>query len=198
MCLGSPAARPIHVDGCNALHDMRKEIMDNDDLRRLQQVASGTMTWEDYHNGKTVTRDTIGYFLLSIINSADIICAVPSLASTHPSIANWKNRVARGIAVDEAANMSRPHLYAVWGNTLLPEFAAVRPMRPASTIDSIQGQEGDMVAVIAATTKAVGPGFTADDRRLNVMMSRHKSALVVFGDLHVAGPLEKTKPLAKG
>ncbi|KAL6407073.1 uncharacterized protein AUP68_09899 [Ilyonectria robusta] len=79
-----------------------------------------------------------------------------------------------------------------------PQFAALRSMRPASTIYSIQGQEADMVAVITATTKAVGPGFTADDRQLNVMLSRHKSALVVFGDLHVAGPLEKTKPVAKG
>lgn len=381
ICLDSPAAGPIHVDDCKALHDIRREIMGNKDLRRLHQVASGAITWEEYQNGKTVTRDTIEHFLLSIIDSADIICAVPSLASTQPSIANWKNKVARGIAVDEAANINRPDLYAVWGNTFLPcllagdekqlapvvttlsdndaeenavnrlgqdgrisplefikgfgwpiyrlrtqlrmavgqfdlckatfyadvdsvygekanvdlpehaigrqlesfiankypgevtpaapgtsrplfvhckfsrcmkdevtgskrnpdqidialtflcdflkattakaadiliitpyaamidaiasarkrpQFAALQTMRPASTIYSIQGQEGDMVAVIAGTTKAVGPGFTADDRRLNVMMSRHKSALVVFGDLRVAGPLEKTKPVAKG
>ncbi|KAL6407074.1 uncharacterized protein AUP68_09900 [Ilyonectria robusta] len=120
VCLDSPAARPIHVDDCKALHDIRREIMGNEDLRRLHQVASGTITWEEYHNGKTVARDTIEHFLLSIIDRADIICAVPSLAFTQPSIANWKNKVARGISVDEAASINRPDLYAVWGNTFLP------------------------------------------------------------------------------
>ncbi|KAH8667823.1 hypothetical protein BGZ61DRAFT_483737 [Ilyonectria robusta] len=67
-----------------------------------------------------------------------------------------------------------------------------------SIIYSIQGQEGDIVAVIAGTIKAVGPGFTADNCRLNVIISCYKSALVVFGDLYIAGPLEKTKPVAKG
>ncbi|KAF4969787.1 hypothetical protein FSARC_3064 [Fusarium sarcochroum] len=63
------------------------------------------------------------------------------------------------------------------------EYEVLRGIRPAYTIDSIQGQEGDMVIVITGTTEAVGPGFTADERRLNVMLSRHKNALLIFGDI---------------
>lgn len=32
----------------------------------------------------------------------------------------WKEELAQGVAIDEAGNISRPDLYAVWGNTLLP------------------------------------------------------------------------------
>ncbi|KAM0351264.1 hypothetical protein ACHAP4_009403 [Fusarium culmorum] len=64
-----------------------------------------------------------------------------------------------------------------------PEYAALEGMRPPSTIDSIQGQEGGMVVVITGTNEHVGAGFTSDERRLNVMLSRHKSALVIFSDI---------------
>ncbi|EXK33395.1 hypothetical protein FOXG_06183 [Fusarium oxysporum f. sp. lycopersici 4287] len=56
-------------------------------------------------------------------------------------------------------------------------------MRPPSTVDAIQGQEADMVVVITSTTSGVGAGFTSDERRLNVMLSRHKCALVIFSDI---------------
>ncbi|KAF4469845.1 DNA helicase [Fusarium albosuccineum] len=69
------------------------------------------------------------------------------------------------------------------------EYEALRDMRPPSTIDSIQGQEGDMVVVITGTTKTVGPGFNLDERRLNVMLGRYKSALVIFGDVQVCGAI---------
>ncbi|KAM0389479.1 hypothetical protein ACHAQC_008789 [Fusarium culmorum] len=64
-----------------------------------------------------------------------------------------------------------------------PEYAALEGMRPPSIIDSIQGQEGGMVVVITGTNEHVGAGFTSDERRLNVMLSRHKSALVIFSDI---------------
>ncbi|KAM0506520.1 hypothetical protein ACHAP8_001560 [Fusarium lateritium] len=63
------------------------------------------------------------------------------------------------------------------------EYEVLKEMRPPSTVDAIQGQEADMVVVITATTKYSGPGFTADERRLNVMLSRHKCALVIFSDI---------------
>ncbi|KAH6972456.1 hypothetical protein BKA56DRAFT_493717 [Ilyonectria sp. MPI-CAGE-AT-0026] len=61
-----------------------------------------------------------------------------------------------------------------------PEYRVVDKVWPASTIDSIQSQEGDMVVVITGTTTQYGPGFTTDERRLNTL-SRHKIALVIFG-----------------
>lgn len=64
-----------------------------------------------------------------------------------------------------------------------PEYVALEGMRPPSTIDSIQGQEGVMVVVITGTNGHVGAGFTSDERRLNVMLSRHKSALIIFSDI---------------
>ncbi|KAH8667820.1 AAA domain-containing protein [Ilyonectria robusta] len=74
-----------------------------------------------------------------------------------------------------------------------PECMAINKVRPASTIDSIQGQEGDMVVVITGTTTQYGPGFTTDERRLNVILSRHKSALVIFGDIHVVKSIDQVK-----
>ncbi|KAI6771567.1 hypothetical protein HG531_009192 [Fusarium graminearum] len=44
-------------------------------------------------------------------------------------------------------------------------------------------EEGGMVVVITGTNGHVGAGFTSDERRLNVMLSRHKSALVIFSDI---------------
>ncbi|KAK6711207.1 hypothetical protein SNK05_005634 [Fusarium graminearum] len=44
-------------------------------------------------------------------------------------------------------------------------------------------EEGVMVVVITGTNGHVGAGFTSDERRLNVMLSRHKSALVIFSDI---------------
>ncbi|PNP57212.1 hypothetical protein THARTR1_02742 [Trichoderma harzianum] len=38
-------------------------------------------------------------------------------------------------------------------------------------------------------TEEVGPGFTTDQHRLNVMLSRQRSGLLVFGDIMVAGDL---------
>lgn len=40
-----------------------------------------------------------------------------------------------------------------------------------------------MVVVITAATRGAGAGFTSDERRLNVMLSRHKCALVIFSDI---------------
>ncbi|KAF5247776.1 hypothetical protein FAUST_560 [Fusarium austroamericanum] len=67
-------------------------------------------------------------------------------------------------------------------------------MRPPSTIDSIQGQEGGMVVVITGTNRHAGAGFTSDERRLNGMLSRHKSALVIFSDVDTVGSSGKSKP----
>ncbi|KIE02685.1 hypothetical protein MAJ_00987, partial [Metarhizium majus ARSEF 297] len=70
------------------------------------------------------------------------------------------------------------------------EFAALKPMRPAATVDSFQGQEGDIAVIIMGTTASTGPGFTADEHRLNVLLSRHRSGLIIVGDINVTGDVE--------
>ncbi|KAL7892380.1 P-loop containing nucleoside triphosphate hydrolase protein [Trichoderma sp. SZMC 28014] len=71
-----------------------------------------------------------------------------------------------------------------------PRYADLDGMQPAATVDSFQGREADIVVVIMGTTEKVGPGFTTDKRRLNVMLSRQRSGLVIFGDINVLGSLE--------
>ncbi|KAI8713769.1 AAA-12 domain-containing protein [Fusarium sp. LHS14.1] len=63
-------------------------------------------------------------------------------------------------------------------------------MKPAKTIYSFQGQESDIIVAVMATTKQAGPGMTTDEHRLNVMLSRHRSGLIIVGDIHVTGRLD--------
>ncbi|EXM17002.1 P-loop containing nucleoside triphosphate hydrolase [Fusarium oxysporum f. sp. vasinfectum] len=67
------------------------------------------------------------------------------------------------------------------------EYDVLQGMAEASTVDSFQGQEGDLAVVILGTAHPrPGPGFTCNPKRLNVMLSRQKSALIVVGDINVA------------
>ncbi|KAF7547026.1 hypothetical protein G7Z17_g7999 [Cylindrodendrum hubeiense] len=384
MLLRSPSVRDLHVDDSPTLHQIQGEIDGKQDMGHLRAVAVGDITWEEYEAKSThPTGKLIETFMLSILGAADVLCTTPSLSNQDP-FKDWKNRKARGIAVDEAANMTRPDLYCVWGNTLLPcvlagddkqlapavmtlkekdsggnflnrlgedgrispltwfegtgwpiyrlrtqlrmarglfdlshsevygdipftygpgcditlpahslgrrlesfiqvkypdcvtppaagtlapiffhcegsycrvnsttgsrnnvgqtkaalgflndfvksaelteaevakivvitpykanaelvtgirkdpEYAALNPMPPATTADSFQGHEGDITVIIMVANQAVGPGFTTDERRLNVMLSRQKSGLVIFGDINVAGKLDDGKGEGKG
>lgn len=71
-------------------------------------------------------------------------------------------------------------------------YAALHGMPRSSTIDGFQGQENDIVIVVMGT-KAVhpGPGFTKDSKRLNVLLTRQRSGLVIIGDIHVAGRMKQ-------
>lgn len=55
-------------------------------------------------------------------------------------------------------------------------------MAPAVTVDDFQGRQGNIIILVAATTKDSGPGYIADIHYLCVMLSRHISGLVIFGD----------------
>jgi hypothetical protein len=73
------------------------------------------------------------------------------------------------------------------------QFTALQSMRPAATVNSFQGQECDTAVIVMGTTTFSGPGFTSDEQRLNVMLSRHKSGLIIVGDVNVMGDVTKKK-----
>lgn len=73
--------------------------------------------------------------------------------------------------------------------------APLSGMPTAATVDSFQGREADIMVVILGTTQEVGPGFTVDKNRLNVMLSRQKSGLIVFGDVNVQGKVNTQRDL---
>ncbi|KAI6778968.1 helicase MAGATAMA-like protein [Emericellopsis cladophorae] len=70
------------------------------------------------------------------------------------------------------------------------KYARLDKMPPAATVDSFQCKEGGLVCLILGTTRAVGAGFTSNRNRLNVACTRHRSGLVVFGDIHVMGAVD--------
>ncbi|KAK1462994.1 hypothetical protein CCUS01_08399 [Colletotrichum cuscutae] len=74
-----------------------------------------------------------------------------------------------------------------WTQKHYPELAT---MSPASTIDGYQGQENDIVFVVMGTkARNPGPGFTTKRARLNVLLTRQRCGLVVFGDINVVGEM---------
>ncbi|KAK4220741.1 P-loop containing nucleoside triphosphate hydrolase protein [Podospora fimiseda] len=74
-------------------------------------------------------------------------------------------------------------------NGQLARFPDLKGMAPAQTADSFQDKEGDMAVVIFGTTEKSEAGFTSAENRLNVMITRQKSALVLVGDKNVTGLL---------
>ncbi len=74
---------------------------------------------------------------------------------------------------------------------LLPNMARFRPVRDAvgfvGTVDSFQGSEADIVIVSMvrnnAKTGRSALGFLSDPRRMNVLLSRAKSKLVLVGSM---------------
>ncbi|KAF4996451.1 hypothetical protein FGRMN_4508 [Fusarium graminum] len=66
-------------------------------------------------------------------------------------------------------------------------YKLLQGMPPAATVDSFQGQKNDVAVVIMGTAHPYpGPGFTASSKRLNVMLSRQKSYLIIVGDVNVS------------
>ncbi|KAF4947768.1 hypothetical protein FGADI_10162 [Fusarium gaditjirri] len=76
----------------------------------------------------------------------------------------------------------------------------------SATIDSYQGRENDMVVLCLAVDKSTGPCFTAQPQRLNVatthqpyavnlVTSRHKLFMAIFGDIKTSQAVNKFKSI---
>lgn len=102
-----------------ALVEMRDAVDKRSDLDQLRAVAVGTISWEDYEKGAMLPAHKIEDLFEEVIRHAQVICTTPANACQEPFL-SWKLESARAFAIDEAANMSRPDLLSVWGNTLLP------------------------------------------------------------------------------
>ncbi|KAL6699417.1 P-loop containing nucleoside triphosphate hydrolase protein [Trichoderma pleuroticola] len=98
---------------------MQRDMDTRPEFGRLCDMATGRITWEEYQHGERISQGFVTGMFLHLVKQADILCTTPALSCTLP-YRTWKEESARGIAVDEAGNISRPDLYSAWGNTLLP------------------------------------------------------------------------------
>lgn len=80
-----------------------------------------------------------------------------------------------------------------YGNRILRNYPLLKDMPPLQTADSFHGREGDLSAVITGTKKGHSAGFVSNENRLNVMITRQKSALLIVGDMLATGPVEGNK-----
>lgn len=122
---------------------MRDDIDKREELRPLLAVAKGDIAWSEYQIGSDqVPVATIGELLVGILHHADIVCTSPALScSEQDPYRNWKNKFAKGIAVDDAGSLSRPDLYSVWGNTLLPCLLAGHDCQIPPAVEGFEVQD---------------------------------------------------------
>lgn len=142
VVLRSSTVRPLHLDDHKVLHEMRERIDERNDLDRLRAVASGEMAWDDYKGGSQVQRDKLTTLMKEILAAADMLCTTPEMTENCPPYHAWK-KTAKGVAVDEAANMNRADLVCVWGNVLLPCFLGGDPKQLPPTV--MTSEEKDML-----------------------------------------------------
>lgn len=64
------------------------------------------------------------------------------------------------------------------------EYAALAGMQPCCTVDGFQGREAEIIIVIMGTSEKSRPGFTCFEQRLNVLLTRQRSGLVIITDLY--------------
>ncbi|RSM06136.1 hypothetical protein CDV31_009233 [Fusarium ambrosium] len=122
VILRSPLVRELHQDDCEALHEIQEKIDSREDLDPVRELAKGDITREQFKDIPDATKslDKVCTWLSEIARRADLLCTTPAATNNVTAYRIWKEGIACGIAVDEAANMHRSDLYCVWGNTLLP------------------------------------------------------------------------------
>ncbi|KAM0324628.1 hypothetical protein ACHAQA_008017 [Verticillium albo-atrum] len=142
MLLRSQATgiRQLHPDDCPTLHMLRDDIDSRPHLANLRDLATGAITWDEFVKAGVLHKDHLSALLDAVIEAADMLCTTPAMASAG-LYKKWQSDVAKGVAVDEAANITRADLACVWGNTMLPCFLAGDPKQLPPTVMS--GHETD-------------------------------------------------------
>ncbi|CAH0015243.1 unnamed protein product [Clonostachys rhizophaga] len=144
MVLRSPAVRQLDSNDSLVLDDMQKFYDGQTSLDPLRDIMEGKKRWEDLDTGEFET-GLIGEMLQLLIDKADILLTTPA-KSQHSSYLAWK-KTASGVAIDEAANMTRPDLDCIWGNVLLPCFLAgdEHQLRPTVKTEQERDRSGKYI-----------------------------------------------------
>lgn len=64
------------------------------------------------------------------------------------------------------------------------KYGVLAGMQPCCTVDGFQGREAEIIVVIMGTSEKSRPGFTCFEQRLNVLLTRQRSGLVIITDLY--------------
>lgn len=111
--LGSPAVPALSAEDSPCLHTLRSNLETHSVYSSLVEVARGTLSWTEYVGHASNSTDKLTLLFEMLIAEADLVCTTPALSEKVP-YHKWKTTRARGIAIDEAANMGRPDLHCVW------------------------------------------------------------------------------------
>lgn len=118
--LGSSAGEALGPKSSRQLLHLQRSIKDSSKFLQLRSIADGSLSYQDAVNDGLTVEDA-GSLLDAVLSCADIVCCTPAgFAKTRSKFSHWRSKVARCVAVDEAANMHIPDLIAVWGNCLIP------------------------------------------------------------------------------
>ena len=84
-----------------------------------------------------------------------------------------------------------------YANRLVKKIPELAGISPVATVDVFQGREKPMILAITGLTTGKSSAFMSDEHRLNVLMTRPTSALLIVGDKSVTGVLEGTPAALK-
>lgn len=132
---------PLHEDDPVVILDLQKYVDGMPEYKGLRDVATGAISWAEYEKDMVEPR-IINRLMAGMYRRADILCTTPSQSCKMP-FKRWKEERAMGIAVDEAGSMSRPDLYRVWGNTLLPCLMAGDDLQLPPTVMTMDDKDAE-------------------------------------------------------
>ncbi len=168
---GTAASSPVE---CTApLPSSPVVVVDFEHVSRTGKSAQAEFRVRGFHNPREV---------LAVMDVLRLIRASPG--DPPPTVAvlsPYREQVSRIREAFEAARREGR----------LSDFEGFHPVRSAvgyfGTVDSFQGSEADVVVVSLvrnnSRTGRSGLGFLSDPRRMNVLLSRAKSKLVIVGSL---------------
>lgn len=126
----------LHPDDSPALHMMRRNMARRSELTPLFERAQGRISWEDYVAKASGHENGISSLFNQLLDIADVLALTPALSQNDDKCQKWKTTKARGVLVDEAANMNRADFICVSGNVLLPCFLIGDPKQLPPTVMS--------------------------------------------------------------
>ncbi|KAI2468586.1 hypothetical protein F4781DRAFT_443454 [Annulohypoxylon bovei var. microspora] len=145
------------TDEIDAVLALLRKSGGSDSAIQNKRPASLSNWRQKYKESGIDTVDKITGILKALFALVDMLCTTSAMSENVKPYAWWKANVAKGIAVNEAANMHRADLYCLWGNTLLQCFLAGDPnqLSPAPALLAEKGKDttGSLLNRFAVTGK---------------------------------------------